>query len=397
LQFIDALRAYAILMMLQGHFVDMMLARAFRDKAEPLYAAWSFMRGMTAPIFFTITGIVFVFLLLRRGQPLAQNPRVGRGLRRGLQLIGIGYLIQLSLPALLSLTWYDSFWEVDVLHCIGLALIALIGLYALSERTRLSLPWLLGGVGLLLFCLEPAAKATDWSSLPRFLEHYFTKDHGSNFTPIPWVGYTLIGGIIGWHISRDHALYRTGWWPLFFLISGWMLHQYSSLGLLELHEYTGWLVFKQMAYNNYLLFRLGHVFIVVAIFIWLEVLFKRFHPLLLKIGSETLTIYAVHFVLLYGTWLGLGIATFLKYSLSPWAVALGAAAFVAFFIGLIARIEQVRAWVQRHLQVPVGRAYRRARVVVFRSSRRGLRQFLYSVERGLSQLSAWLLPRFLRR
>ena len=65
LQFIDAIRAYAILMMLQGHFVDTMLAYRYRDLENALYSTWFFMRGMTAPIFFTITGLVFTFLLLR--------------------------------------------------------------------------------------------------------------------------------------------------------------------------------------------------------------------------------------------------------------------------------------------------------------------------------------------
>lgn len=52
LQFIDAIRAYAILMMLQGHFVDTMLAYQFRDLGNVIYSTWFFMRGMTAPIFF---------------------------------------------------------------------------------------------------------------------------------------------------------------------------------------------------------------------------------------------------------------------------------------------------------------------------------------------------------
>ncbi len=57
LQFIDAIRAYAILMMLQGHFVDTMLAYRYRDLENALYSTWFFMRGMTAPIFFTVTGL----------------------------------------------------------------------------------------------------------------------------------------------------------------------------------------------------------------------------------------------------------------------------------------------------------------------------------------------------
>lgn len=342
MQFIDALRAYAILMMLQGHFVHIMLDPDFCDLAHPIYAAWTFMRGMTAPIFFTITGLVFTYLLLRQGLPLGDNPRVKKGLRRGLQLIGIGYLLQLNWLNLVSLSPRAHWWEVDVLHCIGLGLITLIGLYALHQKTGLSLPGLMLTVGLVLFVAEPLAKGTDWTWLPRALEHYFTKAHGSTFTPIPWVGYTLIGGVIGWHISRDTALYRTGWWPVFFLLTGWLLDSYSADGLLYLHEWSGLLVFKQMAYNNYLLIRLGHVCWVIAAFIWLEVLFRRFPPLLLKVGSETLFIYGAHYVLLYGSWLGVGITSLGKYSLSPWACVAGAAGFVLLFLLLVHRLDALR-------------------------------------------------------
>ena len=77
--FIDILRAYAILMMLKGHFVDTLLAESYRSPESSLFHLWSFMRGMTAPIFFTVTGLVFIFLLLRDGRPIGKNERVKKG------------------------------------------------------------------------------------------------------------------------------------------------------------------------------------------------------------------------------------------------------------------------------------------------------------------------------
>jgi len=361
-------------MMLQGHFVHLMLDRSFRDPSSSLYSAWAFMRGMTAPIFFTVTGLVFVYLLLRKGLPLAQNPRVTKGIRRGLQLIGIGYLLQVNFFQFLSLDWQGHWWEVDVLHCIGLALLALLGIYALHQKTGLSLPWLLGGLGTLIFVLEPLMEAAEWSFLPRWLEHYVTQAHGSTFTPLPWLGYTLIGGVIGWHINRDIALYRTAWWPLFFLISGWLLHAYSSAVMVSLHEWTGLLVFKQVAYNNYLFIRLGHVFMVLALFMWIEVLIGRFPKLMLKVGAETLLVYEVHYVLLYGSWFGLGVASFGKYSLSPWACGLGAAAFVAAFLLMIHFLPQLSRFLQEQVLDQLVRALRRMRVWLLREGPTWLQQ-----------------------
>ena len=56
LYFIDAVRAFAILMMLQGHFIDSLLAPEHRDMSYVAFRIWSYFRGITAPTFFTISG-----------------------------------------------------------------------------------------------------------------------------------------------------------------------------------------------------------------------------------------------------------------------------------------------------------------------------------------------------
>jgi uncharacterized membrane protein len=155
LQFIDAIRAYAILMMLQGHFVDTMLAYRFRDLGNVIYSTWFFMRGMTAPIFFTVTGLVFTFLLLRDGRPIKENERIRKGIRRGFFLIFMGYLLKVNFPAFLVGWFYKSYPALDVLHNIGFALLTLIGLYCLHLVTKISLPLLYFGGGIFIFLINP--------------------------------------------------------------------------------------------------------------------------------------------------------------------------------------------------------------------------------------------------
>ena len=48
------------------------------------------------------------------------------------------------------------------------------------------------------------------------------------------------------------------------------------------------------------------------------------HKNLLKIGQNTLAIYVIHFIILYGSFTGLGVYQFLKYSLSPTTAIIGA-------------------------------------------------------------------------
>ena len=106
--FIDALRGYAILMMLQGHFIDGLLDPFFRDPENMAFATWKYFRGITAPVFFTVSGFIFTYLLLRAPRSGKSNPRIRKGLRRGLQLVLIGYLLRTNIFGLLTGVIYPS-------------------------------------------------------------------------------------------------------------------------------------------------------------------------------------------------------------------------------------------------------------------------------------------------
>ena len=382
LQFIDAIRAYAILMMLQGHFVDTMLAYRYRDLENALYASWFFLRGMTAPIFFTVTGLVFTFLLLRDGRPIKENERIRKGIRRGFFLIFLGYLLKVNFPAFLVGWFYKSYPALDVLHNIGFALLALIGLYCLHLISKISLPLLYFGGGIFIFLINPTWLAYEWDFLPIVLRNYFDADNGSIFLPVPWLGFTLLGAGIGWHLFHKTYLYRTWYWPAILLTTGLTIHFFSTKGLYLLHQWTGWENFLQLAYDNVLFWRFGHVLIIISIFIFLEKIIT-FPPLMLKIGSETLTIYATHYVVLYGTWLGIGIKTFGQFTWHPVPVIIGAILFVIATIVYIKYIEEIRAKLALH--IPGRLRYLRRYVNIM--GKRLLKQVLDQVRQWINRLS----------
>ncbi|MCO6479666.1 MAG: DUF1624 domain-containing protein [Phaeodactylibacter sp.] len=342
--FIDLLRAYAILMMLQGHFTDTLLAESFRDLSNPVFATWTFMRGMTAPIFFFASGLIFVFLLMRDKAPFRENVRVKKGIRRGIELIIIGYVLRMSFPRLLKFDIYPGLFAVDVLHCIGLALLTLIGVFAISRTLKISYPLLLALGGSLVFYFHFDFKNADWSFLPLVLENYFTQSNGSVFTPFPWVAYSMFGGVLGYALNRRPQWAFGQILPLALLSSGLIIHYHSTWALTQLHEITGMQGFLEHANFNWLGWRMGHVFIAVAIFIWIAQLWQNIPKLLLRIGSETLVIYEVHFVLLYSTWFGIGLSTFWYRSLTPLQTVIGAALFILFFVLLIAKIDRIRQY-----------------------------------------------------
>lgn len=376
LHFLDALRAFAILMMLQGHFVDTLLAPEFRDAGNPVFSLWTFMRGLTAPVFFTVTGIVFVYLLLKENKPLREHVRVRKGIRRAFFLLALGYLLKWNLLSVLTLNLSPYHIAVDVLHVIGLALLALIGIYAFHRLTGASYPFVSGLMGLAIFLVFPVVEQADWSSLSIVLQNYMTMEHGSTFTVFPWLGYTLIGGVIGSVVHYHTAWFKQWWMPVVLLTAGLWLHFSSFTIFTNIHQMLGWELSQLWLDKQYLFWRFGHVLVVLSVFVLLEQMLKKgFHPLFLKIGSETLTVYGGHYVLLYGTWFGIGLSQLWKQSLTPEQTLLGVALFELFFILLIAHIEKVREVWYEKLPAMLARTFRRARVLVLRRTHRILLEY----------------------
>ncbi len=329
LYFIDAMRAWAILMMLQGHFIDGLLDNAFRDNSSDVYGIWKYFRGITAPVFFTVSGFIFTYLLIRVPQKGLENPRVKKGIRRGLQLLLIGYLLRLNLFGLLKGQIYNAFYLVDVLHCIGLSILGIIGIYLLTQqRGKFLFPFTLVSVTLLLFLFEPVYKTFSYSLLPDALANYFTRANGSVFTIIPWFGYATLGGFLSILFKRfGHFKYLYPVAIAIAVLAGSVLIFYSSSLFVTLSKATDIPLFTDIYSNNYLFIRLGDVFLVFAVFMLFRSLMTNKN--LLKIGSSTLSIYVVHFVILYGSFTGLGFYRFFNHSLSPMVVIPAAILFMA--------------------------------------------------------------------
>ena len=109
LKFIDMARSIAILMMLEGHFTGAALAWEYRSYDYTLFQVWHLLHGLTSPLFFTVTGLIFVYLLVgNKDVSFSENPRVKKGGKRILQLLFWGYAIQLNLWSIGKSIYYGS-------------------------------------------------------------------------------------------------------------------------------------------------------------------------------------------------------------------------------------------------------------------------------------------------
>ncbi len=318
-------------MMLQGHFISTLLNDKFKDTSDATYQVWEYFRGITAPTFFTITGFVFFFLVLKNGTLGWDNPRVKKGITRGLKLIGWGYLLRFSLGMLLGY-YHESYFYTDVLHIIGVSLLLLCVLYAILPRKILSLVLLI--VTLFSFLFERMYDGIEISFLPQIITHYLTNANGAVFTIFPWFGYVSIGAFLATQFVKyqnNKNFYDV--MPMYLGVSGLFLMYFSSAVLFYLQEATGFDIFIISAKYNYLFARLGDVLVLFTVFVYARNFIK--HPIFIQIGKVTLSIYIVHHIILYGSWFNTGLTRWFYNSLTLNEALLGAFIFMVLITILV--------------------------------------------------------------
>tara|TARA_R110000868_G_scaffold215785_3_gene465908 strand:- start:3233 stop:4339 length:1107 start_codon:yes stop_codon:yes gene_type:complete len=349
LYFIDAVRAFAILMMLQGHFIDTLLKPIYKDTAYAAFNLWSYFRGITAPTFFTISGLVFLYLLFKAKAKGNDKKRIRKGLTRGLMLIGIGYLLRLNLTDWLGGYFNPYILVVDVLQSIGLSLIILVGLYILVKKNSSVLAILLFIIGFICFLSEPLYRTITLENVPVFFANYMTKNNGSVFNILPWFGYMAYGGFMAMiffkysHKQNFRKLLLSG-----FIVLGVFLIYLSSHALHRLYYLTDFELFERSADYNYLFTRLGNVLLLFAFFYTFERYLKQ--SIITKIGEKTLSIYVVHFIIIYGSFTGLGLKRFFDKSLDPWQAIIGAIIFMITVCLIVFYGGKTNAFIYKHLR-----------------------------------------------
>jgi uncharacterized membrane protein len=354
LYFIDIVRTFAILMMLQGHFIDTLLDNSYRNLASESFALWSFFRGITAPLFFTISGLIFTYLLLKAKDKGLENYRIKKGITRGFYLISIGYLIRINFKNLFSGTISSSFFEVDVLQCIGLSLILTVSIFFLCNKKIILFSIVTLILGTLIFVFEPLYRVLNIEGIPLLIHNYISQSNGSVFRILPWYGYSSMGAFIAtlfyWNLDKKH--FKTTLISSF-IFTGLVLVFYSSDILMQVFSVTKIEILSEAADYNYLFTKLGYVLLYFAFFYSLEKFLK--HSLILKIGKNTLAIYVIHFILLYGSFFGIGFKIIGK-NLSPVEVSIGTLIFLILVLYISFNYTKVKPILKRYsikLRTPV--------------------------------------------
>ena len=334
LYFIDIARSIAILLMLEGHFVDNGLMDVYRDTNNDIYNAWLFVRGFTSPIFLTITGIVFTYLLIGNNHlEYFKNNRIKKGYKRVVELLFWGYVVQV--------------YAFHVLQCIGIGILSILILYGIYKAVKIIPLWVyFFFAGTIIFSsyivISTWPKEYYWpESAPIFIQNMF---HGkySVFPILPRMGYTMYGAMIGVILYTYKSKVKEWSFILSVFLIGAFLYFFLKDLLLILDG-----IFAHPIYHLYkvdwLYECLGMVLIILSILITLEKFIGEIKPnLFLKIGQNTLTIYILHMVLLYGSITGFGINRVIHKNLTPWQIVPATICFILFFVILIYYLDEIK-------------------------------------------------------
>jgi hypothetical protein len=178
-----------------------------------------------------------------------------------------------------------------------------------------------------IFITEPLYRHLELPNIPALLTNYITKTNGSVFTILPWFGYTAFGAFIATLFYRylERPRFKIATVSGFFII-GMLLIQKSSWLFMKLYYTFDIELLKDVAHYNYLFTRLGNVLIIFSLFYLAERYIKQ--PLILKIGQKTLSIYVIHFIIIYGSFTGIGLHQLIGKTLVPWQAIIGAVLFL---------------------------------------------------------------------
>ncbi|MBI1838305.1 MAG: DUF1624 domain-containing protein [Flavobacteriia bacterium] len=364
LKFIDIARSTAIILMLQGHFITLTfkdyhsLLTQLRETGSSNYLLfdwWVKIRGFTAPLFFTITGLVFVYLLLKsikedEKTPFFKIDRIQKGLSRAGSLILIGYLLQFNLKYIgyyLKGHVNDQFFAFHILQSIGFGLAGLILIYFIYKNLKigqLEYYFLIAGTG--IFIIYPYLTQI-------YGIHYFPENapqiiqniiYGpkSNFPLIPWIGYVFFGGMLGSLLFKYQKYFQKWWFALACVTLGIILEIYGRV-IGKLFDYVTNNSEHFFEKKTWVYDRLAEVILLISVLIIIEKVIKPKENLFLKIGQNTFPIYILHVIILYGAIIGYSLKDLFRKGLDAKESFWGAVIFILIFAFYVKFIEIIHA------------------------------------------------------
>lgn len=325
LAFIDLLRGWAVIVMIETHVVNATIIPEIRDTG--LFSLLNFINGLVAPSFLFASGMAYAVTTRRKigsylsfGFPLAQQ--VGRLLL----VLAIGYGLHLPRFQLQKMMnevqpreWL-VFFQSDVLQCIAVSLLVLqLLLLTLRTERRLYRATAVLAAGMLF--ATPLMWGIDFLTvLPAPVAAYMNGLHFSLFPLFPWAVFLFAGAIAGYLFAEARGAAGEEGAEQFTLVAVRRFLM-AGAGLLLISIPLMALAWVYPTYDywryspSFVLLRIGIVLFLCALMYWYEQRkgVSAASPVTL-IGRESLLVYSVHLLFIYGKFSGYSYHTWVNHT-----------------------------------------------------------------------------------
>ncbi|MBI3194953.1 MAG: DUF1624 domain-containing protein [Ignavibacteriae bacterium] len=305
ISFVDLLRGWAVILMIETHVVNALLMPSLREQTPFIYL--TFFNGLVAPSFLFCAGFAFAITLQRKWTEYTFfSKSFWLYCKRLFFILIIGYSLHLplfSLGGMMNLSdeyQWETFFQSDILHVISLTLLGSALLIPLIKNQK-HYHIILSLLGLLIVFLAPLIRAVDYSDFPTLLRPYFSINYQSQFPLFPWSAFLIGGMVFGTFIlpKMKTIMNQT---TLKLTVAGLAI---IAIVLSLMFEWLPWTVYPNHNFWNaspeFFFVRFGIVCLLLVGCWFVEHLPSGFvRKAVTVIGTESLLVYVVHLLVVYG-------------------------------------------------------------------------------------------------
>jgi hypothetical protein len=314
--FLDMLRAVAVTEMIHGHSLDGLLDIALRK--TPFFINWIKVRGYTAPVFLFASGFAVAVATLPRLESYSRfSKHFLKRVQKLLFVILLGYLmylpyfsLRMTILSIGSPAW-ENLLKVDILRCIGVSALFLQFWFLLKSKQSLTLIFI-SMITIALPLLTPLVRNSEVVlGLPGVVRYYFVD---SRFPLFYYSSYLFLGFVLGYvfTVRKDFWLKSSLSIAALLIVLALLLNRTGLLPAVRDFMMKG-----------------GVIVLLTFLIERCEGLWQRLPSPILCFGQESLVVYVVHLMVVYGSVLNRGLVYY-------WGPTLAYSEIYPFIIWLMA-------------------------------------------------------------
>lgn len=345
LVFVDLLRGWAVLVMIETHVFNAMVVPNFKDTLW--FDVLTFVNGLVAPSFLFVSGFVFILSARRKIEELRTfGPVFWRQVGRIVLILVIAYSLHLPffsfrrLAEGVSVESWLKFYQADILHCIVIGWLFLLLSVVVIRSEVLFRRWLIGS-GLVFVLVAPLMWNIDFhNALHPSLAAYLNGKHYSLFPIFPWLGFMIAGSYVAMRFVSLSPLAEPKQFIVRLTVIGISSALVASLAALNiLFGSVDWQA------NPFFFFTRAGVVLLLFVLCWYYA--EKRHTersFVVEVSRESFLVYVAHLMVIYGKYIGdRNIAEVYGGTFSPMECLIASLVLAALMVGL----SKVWGWVKR--------------------------------------------------